>query len=154
MFVRSMIGVFAFALIGLSACAPTDAQTPPAAAQPQLIPLEVKTAKGVLRYNVEIATTAQQQAQGLMFRTSLLERRGMIFPMTPPRFASFWMKNTLIPLDIIFIRPDRTIESIAANAVPQDLTPLNSGEPVSAVLEIAGGKAAELGIAPGDTVSW
>jgi uncharacterized membrane protein (UPF0127 family) len=74
--------------------------------------------------------------------------------MMPARPAAFWMKNTYIPLDIIFIRPDGGIARIAANAVPEDLTPIDSGEPVAAVLEIGGGGAAANGIAEGDKVSW
>lgn len=89
-----------------------------------------------------------------MFRSELAPDAGMIFPMKPPRPASFWMRNTIIPLDMIFIRPDGTIARIAAQTVPYSLTPVDSGEPVSAVLEIAGGRSAELGIAEGDKVDW
>lgn len=89
-----------------------------------------------------------------MHRQSVAPDRGMLFPYNPPQTASFWMKNTLIPLDLIFIRPDGTIGRIADNAVPLSLEPIPSLEPVSAVLEIAGGRAAELGITPGDRVSW
>jgi uncharacterized protein len=89
-----------------------------------------------------------------MHRQSLAPDRAMIFPYDPPQPASFWMKNTLIPLDIIFIRPDGTVESIAANTVPLSLEPVRSEEPVAAVLEIAGGRSAELGISPGDKVDW
>jgi uncharacterized membrane protein (UPF0127 family) len=103
---------------------------------------------------VEVARTAEEQTIGLMNRPSLAPDRGMIFPHDPPRPASFWMKNTLIPLDMIFVRPDGTIGSIAANTVPLSLEPVPSGEPVSAVLEIAGGRSAELGISAGDKVSW
>jgi uncharacterized membrane protein (UPF0127 family) len=78
----------------------------------------------------------------------------MIFPYSPPQDASFWMKNTLIPLDMIFIRPDNTIGRIEENAVPLSLEPVPSMEPISAVLEINGGRAAELGIKAGDTVDW
>ena len=77
----------------------------------------------------------------------------MIFPFPQPRMASFWMRNTLIPLDMIFIRADGTIARIAAKTVPHSLEPVSSGEPVAAVLEIAGGRAAELGIGEGDRVS-
>ena len=149
------VALASFAVIG---CAPTSARSadqPAEAPKPgRLVPLEIRTAGGVLRYKVEVATTEQEQARGLMYRTSLPDRGGMIFPMTPPRFASFWMKNTYIPLDLIFIRPDGTIERIAANAVPGKLDPIESGEPVAAVLEIVGGGAAANGIAPGDKVSW
>jgi len=118
------------------------------------VPLTIRTAKGELAYRVEVARTAQEQARGLMYRTSLPDHGGMIFPMTPPREASFWMKNTYIPLDMIFIRADGTIARIAANAVPEDLSPVESGEPVAAVLEIVGGGAAANGIAEGDVVVW
>jgi uncharacterized membrane protein (UPF0127 family) len=105
------------------------------------------------RFMVEIATTPEQQERGLMFRRSLGPDQGMIFPYDPAQRVSFWMRNTLIPLDIIFIRPDRTIARIT-NAKALDETPLPSGEPVDGVLEIGGGRAAELGIQPGDVVDW
>ena len=78
----------------------------------------------------------------------------MIFPYDPPIEVGFWMKNTLIPLDMIFIRPDGRIGRIARETEPLSLEPERSGEPVSAVLEIRGGRAAELGIKPGDLVEW
>lgn len=88
-----------------------------------------------------------------MFRKSIAGDRGMIFPYDPPQDVAFWMKNTLIPLDIIFVRADGTIARIT-KAEAMDLTPLPAGEPVSAVLEIRGGRAAELGIREGDIVGW
>ena len=105
------------------------------------------------RFMVDIAATLEQQQRGLMFRRSLGPDQGMIFPYDPPQSVSFWMKDTLIPLDIIFIRPDRTIARIT-NAKPLDETPLPSGEPIDAVLEIPGGRAAELAIREGDKVVW
>ncbi len=78
----------------------------------------------------------------------------MIFPFDAPRVASFWMKNTLIPLDMIFIRADGSIANIEANTVPLSLEPVYSDGPVAAVLEIAGGRSAELGIKAGDKVEW
>jgi len=83
-----------------------------------------------------------------MYRTSLPKHGGMIFPMASPRWASFWMKNTLIPLDMIFIRADGHIARIAANTVPESLNTVESGEPVIAVLEIIGGGAEKDGIKP------
>jgi uncharacterized membrane protein (UPF0127 family) len=118
------------------------------------VPLTIQSASGTHRFTVEVAETPEQQAQGLMNRQSLGPDRGMIFPRNPPGDASFWMKNTLIPLDIIFIRADGTIARIAENTVPLSLDPVPSLEPVVAVLEIAGGRSAELGIKAGDTVSW
>lgn len=149
-------GAFAAALL-LAACAPGPADARDAAAgeaAAATVPLSIATKAGKIAFQVEVARTPEEQARGLMYRTSLAEDRGMIFPMIPPRFASFWMKNTYIPLDLIFIRTDGTIARIAANAVPEDLSPIPSGEPVAAVLEIAGGGAARQGIAEGDRVSW
>jgi uncharacterized membrane protein (UPF0127 family) len=78
----------------------------------------------------------------------------MIFPFATPRAATFWMKDTMIPLDLIFVRTDGTIARIAAMATPYSLEPIQVGEPVAAVLEIGGGRAQALGIAEGDTVRW
>ena len=118
------------------------------------VPLTVRSTTGEHRFTVEIAATAEQQARGLMYRRSLADQRGMIFPYDPPQPVGFWMKNTLIPLDIIFIRADGRIARIAANTTPLSLESVPSGEPVATVLEIRGGRAAELGIREGDLVSW
>ena len=119
------------------------------------VPLTVTTTDGKThRFTVEVARTDAQQTQGLMNRQSLAPDRGMIFPYDPPVRASFWMKNTLIPLDIIFIRSDGTIARIEANTVPLSLDPVVAGELVGAVLELAGGRAAELGITAGARVEW
>jgi uncharacterized protein len=118
------------------------------------VPLTIKSVTGVHRFTVEVAASPEEQAQGLMNRQSLAPDRGMIFPRTPPGDASFWMKDTLIPLDMVFIRVDGTIARIAENTVPLSLDPVPSLEPVGAVLEIAGGRSAELGIKSGDKVSW
>ena len=113
------------------------------------------TSKGKTRaFTVEVAGGLMSQAKGLMFRTELADTAGMIFPFGRVRHASFWMKNTVIPLDIIFVRPDGTIESIAENTVPYSTDPVKSGEPVGAVLELRGGLTAEMGIVAGDTVVW
>lgn len=88
-----------------------------------------------------------------MYRHTLEPDRGMIFPYNPPQDVAFWMKNTWIPLDIVFIRADGSIARIT-HAKPMDLTPLPSGEPIVAVLEIAGGRSAQLGVKEGDVVRW
>ena len=106
------------------------------------------------KFTTEIARSSMEQAKGMMFRTEMADNTAMLFPFPEPKMASFWMKNTVIPLDIIFIRSDGSIESIAENAVPYSTTPVESGEPVTAVLELRGGLAAELGIGPGDKVHW
>jgi uncharacterized membrane protein (UPF0127 family) len=116
-------------------------------------PLTIRSANGDHRFTVEIAASFEEQERGLMFRRSLAPDRGMIFPYDPPADVSFWMKNTLIPLDMLFIRRDGTIVRIAT-AKPLDETTIPAGEPVAAVLEIAGGRAAQLGIREGDVASW
>jgi uncharacterized protein len=118
------------------------------------IPLTVTGKSGTHRFDVEVAATPEEQAQGLMFRTELAPDGGMVFPMKPPRTASFWMKNTVIPLDMLFVRSDGTIASIAANRKPYSREPSSAGVPVAGVLELRGGRAAELGIAEGDKVRW
>lgn len=143
----------------LAACSPQPAPTsePASEQQPQSgleqVPLTISSATGVHRFTVEVARTPEQQRMGMMFRTSVEPDRGMLFPFDEPRDAAFWMKNTLIPLDLIFIRADGTIARIST-AVPHSEVSVPSGEPVVAVLEIAGGRAAELGIRPGDRVEW
>jgi uncharacterized membrane protein (UPF0127 family) len=79
---------------------------------------------------------------------------GMLFPSERPQARSFWMKNTVIPLDLIFVGPDGLITNIAANAVPYSLAPIPSSGAAIAVLELKGGRAAELGIEPGARVAW
>jgi uncharacterized membrane protein (UPF0127 family) len=114
--------------------------------------VEILTSRGSARFTVELAITPAEQQRGLMFRKSLAPDRGMLFPYSKPQRAAFWMKNTLIPLDIIYIAPNGRVLSIARNAVPHDETPIPSGGVVGGVLEIAGGRAAQLGILPGDRV--
>ena len=139
------------------ACQPSASQSGPlerSAAGLEQIPLTIESRGKRHAFIVEIARTPEEQALGLMNRQSLAPNRGMIFPYDPPEPVAFWMKNTLVPLDMLFIRPDGTIGSIAANTVPLSLEPVPSGEPVGAVLEIAGGRSAELGLSAGDKVSW
>ncbi len=114
----------------------------------------IKSGAKTHAFTVEVARTSAQQARGLMFRSELADGKGMIFPFSDVRMASFWMKNTYIPLDIIFIRANGEIENIAANTIPYSTDPVESTAPVAAVLELRGGRAAELGIKPGDTVRW
>ena len=158
--IRAMILAAALAgpAVTLSACK-GEAPAASAASATGTIPVTVVSANGSHVFNVEVARTAEQQQRGLMFRTDLKPDGGMIFTPYPPeggppRAASFWMENTPTALDILFIRPDGTIATIAENTVPFSQAKVESGEPVSAVLEIVGGRAAELGIAEGDKVSW
>ena len=149
---------WAAALIGCQAN-PQSAEARPAGnrttpAGLDLASLQIRRGTRVIAFTVEVARTDAEQARGLMFRDRLGPDQGMIFPFSPPRPASFWMKNTLIPLDMIFIRADGRIARVAANTIPHSLQPVGVSEPVAAVLEIAGGRAAELGIQAGDKVTW
>ncbi|WP_348770620.1 DUF192 domain-containing protein [Azospirillum sp. TSO35-2] len=115
--------------------------------------LTIETASGgKFRFDVELALTPAQQAQGLMFRQSMAADAGMLFIYDRVQPASFWMKNTLIPLDMIFIAADGRIVNIHERAVPESLDGVNSDGPVKAILELNGGMTARLGIHPGDRV--
>jgi uncharacterized membrane protein (UPF0127 family) len=132
---------------------PREAGVHPESGLP-VIPLTIDRAGRKLVFRVEVARTAAEQSKGLMFRTRMGADEGMIFPMDPPRFASFWMRNTVIPLDLVFIGQNNRILNIAANARPYDETPLTSAGLVKGVLELNGGRAAALGLAAGDEVRW
>lgn len=114
--------------------------------------LTVKSANGEHHFTVEIADTPAQQQKGLMFRQDLAADAGMLFDFHASRQVSFWMQNTLIPLDMLFIRSDGSIANIHVNAHPLDPTSIPSDGPVEFVLEIPGGRSVELGIKAGDTV--
>ncbi|WP_372396712.1 DUF192 domain-containing protein [Azospirillum sp. HJ39] len=115
--------------------------------------LTVETAGGgKFRFDVELALTPGQQAQGLMYRRTMAADAGMLFIYDRVQPASFWMKNTLIPLDMLFIAADGRIVNIHERAVPESLDSVNSDGPVKAILELNGGMAARLGIRPGDRV--
>lgn len=120
----------------------------------EIIEVTIDTGEAEHVFKTEVAASSEEQAKGLMFRTALGPDQAMIFPTEEPRARSFWMKNTPIPLDLVFIGPDRRILNIAAMAEPYSLESIPSDGPVIAVFEIAGGRAAELGIEPGDKVAW
>jgi len=105
-------------------------------------------------FDVWIADTPLRQEQGLMFVRDLPGSEGMLFPQDSPQVAHFWMKNTYIPLDMLFVGKDGRIAKIIANARPFSLDVLSSDVPVIAVLEIRGGEAQQLGIRVGDRISW
>jgi uncharacterized membrane protein (UPF0127 family) len=153
------------ALLGLLACSPQAGAE--AVAKPEatasakhpisglaVIPVTITSGKKIHTFKTEVAATGPDQTKGLMFRTELAPDEAMIFPRDKAEPARFWMKNTPIPLDIIFIGPDRRIANIAAMTVPYSLDGVESQGAVIAVFEIAGGRAAELGIQPGDKVDW
>jgi hypothetical protein len=153
-------GLLAAVALGLAACSGGGGATGDAAtAAPARLQVTVAGASGRHVFQTELAKTAAQQERGLMFRTGMKPDQAMLFWPYPPeggpaRAANFWMKNTPTPLDIIFIRADGTIARIAENATPFSESPIPSGEPVAAILEVVGGRAADLGIAEGDKVSW
>lgn len=116
--------------------------------------IEIHTAKGEkLVFHVEMAKTYPQQRKGMMFRDNVDKYTGMLFLFPDVRERSFWMKNTWVALDIIFIRPDGIIHHIHPNAEVKNQESIKSNGEVSAVLEIGGGEAARLGIAAGDRIA-
>jgi uncharacterized membrane protein (UPF0127 family) len=132
------------------------AQNDPTGPQPTLPqqPLTITDDTGKPHaFTVEMATTPQQQDTGLMFRTAVPADAGMLFVFPTAQPEPFWMKNTLVPLDMVFINPDGTIRAIAENTVPFSLAPVDSGGPVLAVLELQGGITAKDDISVGDRVA-
>lgn len=115
--------------------------------------LEIASKTGVHAFSVEMATTEAERQQGLMYRKSLPEGQGMLFDFQRDQEVGFWMRNTYIPLDMIFIRGDGRIWRIAENTEPLSEKIVPSNGPVRAVLEVIGGTARKLGIAPGDRVA-
>jgi uncharacterized membrane protein (UPF0127 family) len=153
---RTLFAAFALALTA-PAWAPSWAQDliNPTKAQPQLPTekLTIVTHDGRrLDFTVEMALTEAQQTIGLMFRPSVPDGTGMLFDWGTPRESQMWMRNTIAPLDMLFINQDGTIRSIAENTVPQSLAVIDSHGPVRATLEIAAGTAEKLDIEVGDKV--
>ena len=142
--------LFLLLLLSLPALAPDIAraqlvQFPTAA-------LTIMTASRPHKFTVEVATSAAQMMQGLMFRQSLAPDAGMLFDYQAPSMATMWMKNTLIPLDMLFVDAAGHIVNIHERAVPGSLDAIAAAAPVRAVIELNGGTAARLGIQPGNQV--
>ena len=137
----------------LSALAALSVLTLPALADPmEVTPLTIVSGEATHAFTVEVANDREEISFGLMERESMDADKGMLFDFDPPREPSMYMKNTLIPVDMLFINDDGAIAMIARNTVPGSLRTISPGVPVRAVLELNGGQAAELGIQPGDTV--
>ncbi|MEO7223834.1 MAG: DUF192 domain-containing protein [Devosia sp.] len=132
------LAVFALASVLLAACSNAESR------------LVLHTAKGDFVFTVEIADDGAERAQGLMFRDHLAADAGMLFDYQKEQLTAFWMQNTLIPLDMIFIGADGIVKNIHVNARPLDTTSIPSGVPVRFVLEIPGGRSTEIGLAVGD----
>jgi uncharacterized membrane protein (UPF0127 family) len=143
---RLLAGVVALVLV-----AGVGAFGPARAAETQM--LEIATKTGVRAFEVEIATTDAERERGLMYRKSMPISHGMLFDFERDQNVSMWMKNTYIPLDMIFILSDGRIWRIAENTTPLSERIISSGGPVRAVLELNGGAARRFGIAPGDKVA-
>ena len=150
--VASRRGVLA-ALIAATIVLPAAAQQPP---QMQTFPtssLVIETQGGQRHpFRIELALTPAQQAQGLMWRERMDDDAGMLFINPVERMASFWMMNTLIPLDMVFVDRTGRIVHIHENAIPHDTTPIPSRFPELGILEVNGGLTRRLGLRPGDRV--
>jgi len=116
--------------------------------------LVLKTDSGDHNFNIEVATTDQERALGLMFRRSLPENGGMLFLYDQPQPAAMWMKNTLIPLDMVFISPEGKVHRIEANAEPFSTAVIPSEGDIVGVLELKGGEAGRIGLKRGDKVLY
>ena len=112
--------------------------------------LVIETEKGRHEFNVELALTQAEQMQGLMFRRRLAADAGMLFYHQRDLEARMWMRNTFLPLDMLFVAADGRIVHIAERTVPKSLTPISAGQPVRAVLEVNAGTVRRLAIKPGD----
>lgn len=149
-----LMAAVALAVPGCRGAMPADAAPVGSETGLEVVSLSITSNGRTHRFQVEVARTEAQQSRGLMYRDRLAPDRGMIFPFSAPRAASFWMRNTPNSLDLIFIATDGRIESISADAVPLSEVPIMSEGIVGSVLEIASGRAAELGLKPGDRVTW
>jgi uncharacterized membrane protein (UPF0127 family) len=148
---RRLALVAALSLAAPLACKNGDGQRmAPSAPGARLAPaVVIDTGARKVAFRVEVARTPDEQARGLMYREHLDADAGMLFVSAAPRLQVFWMKNTLIPLDMIFISADRRIVGIVADAEPRTITSRKVDAPSQFVLEIGGGLSAQLGIRPG-----
>lgn len=147
---RAFTLVFALALYACAQPAPRATVDP--ASGLELEQLTIDTDRGPVNLTVEIADDEAERNRGLMFRQSLADDRGMLFHFQQPEMASFWMRNTILSLDIIFIGPDGRILNIADHTTPYSEAPIPAAGLTRGVLEIRAGRAEELGIRPGDQV--
>jgi uncharacterized membrane protein (UPF0127 family) len=146
---RLIVAVLAFVLGVFGGLAAFQA---PAFADASLESVRIETKSGPRVFEVEVMRTEAERERGLMFRPYLPAGRGMLFEFEAPRTVLMWMKDTLIPLDMLFIRSDGTVARIAENAEPESTRTIASGEAVAGVLEINAGLASKLGIKPNDRV--
>ena len=146
-------GIGAALALALAGCSPQAAEQAPAptstapAVHPEsglrIIPVTAQTPSGAHVFQAEVAASPLEQSRGLMFRTEMGPDEGMLFPYDPPEVLSFWMRNTVLPLDIVFIGPDHKIINVG-NGVPYSEASVRSEAPAIAVLELNRGRAEEL----------
>jgi uncharacterized membrane protein (UPF0127 family) len=139
---RVLIAFLAIAVVSVAAASITFEEAP----------LTIDAESGQFEFQVEMAVSPEQRGMGLMFREDLAEDHGMLFDFGKPQRASMWMRNTYVPLDMLFIGTDGRITQIAADTRPLSDAVIASREPVRAVLELRAGVTAKLGIRPGDRV--
>ena len=144
---RLMMSLAALTAVVVTLCAN------PAAQAASFQPLEIATKSGVRVFSVEMATTEEEKTTGLMYRKELPDGKGMLFDFSPEQQISMWMKNTYIPLDMIFIRADGRILRIAENTEPLSTRIISSGGLAKGVMEVIAGTAQKYGIQPGDRVA-
>lgn len=151
---KIVLGVCLLLILGGGACRLGEENTP-SVQRGETVPLTIirHSQSTPLVYQVELASTPEERLRGLMFRSSMPEDHGMLFIFEQPDYLSFWMKNTYIPLDLLFLHPDGRIGHIHENAQPHDLRGIPSQIEALMVLEINGGEAARQGIRVGDRVS-
>jgi uncharacterized membrane protein (UPF0127 family) len=142
--------LLAIALFVLAGCSRPAAETSPIGLPMETIVID--TDHGPATFQVEIAADNASRERGLMFRKTMEPDHGMLFDFKVTEGVAFWMKNTILPLDMIFIREDGTISSVAPDATPYSTLEIPSAEPIRAVLELNAGRAAALDIVPGDVV--
>jgi uncharacterized membrane protein (UPF0127 family) len=150
-----MIALRAAALLlfaGMAANAPVAAALPNCPNQGlKTVPVTFQTAKGKFSYQLDVAATPAQQECGLMYRKTMPRDVGMDFPLKPPRSVSFWMENTVLPLDLVFVGPDNRVVSVGrGKPFSRDL--IDSGGITARVIELNAGEAARIGLKPGDRV--
>ena len=144
----------ALSILAAAIAPPAALAQPITHAQPllKMEPLDIQTSKGVFHFKAEIADTSRTQEVGLMYRPALPADHGMLFEFDKPQSVSFWMEHCPVPLDMLFIEADGTILSIARNTRPESTDAIPSGGTITGVLELRGGRAAEIGANPGDQV--
>jgi hypothetical protein len=143
------------ALVPLAACNDPfiDEAVAATPAQAEIVTVRVEAGNKLHRYKAEVARTPDQQSRGLMHRKAMARDAGMLFLFPEPRMASFWMANTYLPLDIIFISPEGRVVNVG-EGVPLTTQTVNSTAPAGSVLELNRGEAARIGLKPGDRISW